>query len=288
MVYRPPVIQATSVASNTAVDGSIPSADTSRDRDAAIRATRAADAAVDASAGNMQQADARRSVPRARTDNLNDASGRTLTPMGEVVERPSVYNHRTNRRNVNRAIARFNPAQKRAASTFIDPQTQAQRNIRDGLNSHFENGGTLNDLGAGTKRLVAQLDGAIQKAERENDRNHVVYTSLNIQNASQPDFLNALARTSGHHQTLLGYTRANHDINKIDGNDDTVYVQIETARGMYVGGEGSTGHLLPRGIDLEYVDAGEFDVDDGQGGTTKKTIVQLREVRQNERTTART
>lgn len=288
MSYRPPVLQATNVPSNTAVDGSIPTAAATATRDAAIAATRAADATIDATAGTMQQADAQRAMPRARTDNLNDAAGRHLTDVGDTVERPSAFSHRKNRRNVNRAIAHFNPAQRRAAATFINPQSDRQRTIRDSLNRHFESNGTLDSLGDGTRRLVRQLDGAIQKAERENDRSHVVYTTLNLQGQSRADYLAALNATPGYHQNLLGYTRANHDMNKIAGDQDSIYVQIETARGMYVGNEGSTGHLLPRGLELEFVNSGEFDVDNGQGGTVRRTIVQMREVRQDERTIART
>lgn len=287
MSYRPPVLQATSVPSNTAVDGSIPTSAATATRDAAIQATRTADATVDANAGTMQQADAQRAMPRARTDNLNDAAGRHLTPTNETVERPSVYSHRTNRANVNRAAARFNPAQRTAAATFINPQTDQQRQIRNGLNSHFESGGSVNDLLPATQRLVRRLDGAIQKAERENDRSHVVYTTLNVQGTSRDDYLQALNNTPNYHQNLLGYTRANHDVNKIAGDQDAIYVQIETSRGMYVGNEGSTGHLLPRGLELEYVGSGDFNVDDGQGGTVRRTIVQMREVRQDERTAAR-
>lgn len=288
MPYRAPSLQATATTAQQSVDGSIPDTATRAQRITDIAAIRAADANIDASVGNMQHADAQRAVPRARTDNLNEQAGRHLTPNGEVVQRPSIFSHRTNRRNVNRAINTFTPAQERAVQTMVAPTTARQRSIRDTVNQHFESGGAISALGPNAQDFVRRTDGAIQKAERENDRNHTVYTKLSLPSGtSKREYLASLRAHPSARQHLMGYTRANHDLNKIEGGDDDVYVQIETSRGMYVGGNGETGHVLPRGVELEFVGAGEFDVDNGQGGTDRKTIVQVREVRQNERTVAR-
>lgn len=287
MPYDRVNIQATATTAQQAVDGNV-NGDNIAARAATLVAARAADAQIDANAASMQQADAQRSIPRARTDNLNEQAGRHLTDPGTEVPRPSIFSHRTNRRNANRAIARLNPAQAAAFSSFVSPQNARQRSIRDTVNQHFESGGTLDQLGPAGRNFVRRLDGSIQKAERENDRMHTVYTRLNVPDGtSRREFLARLRANPSHNQTLAGFTRANHDLNKIEGNDNDLYVQIETSRGMYVGGNGSSGHVLPRNLDLEFVNAGEFDVDDGQGGTTRKTLIQMREVRQNERTTAR-
>lgn len=285
--YAPVNIQATATTAQQAVDGNVDGSNIAA-RAATISAARAADAQIDANAASMQQADAQRSIPRARTDNLNDQAGRHLTPPGEVVAKPSIFSHRMNRRNANRAIARLNPAQSAALASFVAPTTPRQRAIRDDINRHFESGGTLDQLGTAGRNFVRRLDGSIQKAERENDRMHAVYTRVNVPDGtSRREFLARLRANPGHHQTLAGYTRANHDLTKIEGNDNDLYVQIETSRGMYVGGNGSSGHVLPRNLELEFVNAGDFDVDDGQGGTTRRTLIQMREVRQDERTTAR-
>lgn len=292
MSYRPPRIAATTVPDSPTVDGSIPTVADNAARASNVRQQRADDANTEATASNMQGADARREIPRARQDNFNENSGRTLTPSGETITPPSVFSHRTNRRNANQGISRFNPAQKRSISAFINPQTQRQTEIRDLVNQHFENGGKVSDLSPAAQRYVRQLDGGIQKVERENDRNHVVFTTVNLPDGVTKDkFLDSMRSSSRYHQHLLGYTRANHDINKVnpnapDAQDDSIYVQIETSRGMYVGNQGSSGHMLPRGLELEPVNVGEFDVQDSNGNTVKKTVIQMREVRQNERTRA--
>lgn len=286
-----PTLQASSApdGTNPAVVGTIPTADQRAARQNLVSVTHAQDAQIDATVGNMQQADAQRAFPRARTDSLNPDSGRQLTPVGETVEAPSVYSHRMNRRNANRGINQFNSAQARSMSAFIDPQTDEDRQIRDDLNSFLESGGDINNLGRNTRAYMNRIDQGIQKVERHNDRNHVVYTSLSLENdnVTPGEFMSRMRGNPDARQTLLGYTRANHNPNALNADDNTALVQIETARGMYVGGEGSTGHLLPRGLELEFVSAGEFDIDDGQGGSTRRNVIQMREVRQNERTTAR-
>lgn len=289
--YRTPNIQATNVPSAPSVVGNIPTAADRAARATAIADMRAEDASIEANAGNMQQADAQREIPRARTDNLNPASGRHLTDSGDTITPPSIFSHRTNRANANRGISRFNPAQQRAVSSFLNPQTPRQEEIRDLVNSHFEGGGKLSDLPANVQRYVRQLDGAIQKVERENDRSHVVYAALDLPDGvSKDEFLNVTRTASRHHQNLLGYTPANHDFNRVvdPNDDDKVYVQIETNRGMYVGGNGGSGHLLPRGLELQTVNVGEFDVEEGNGNTVRRPVIQLREVPGNERTVANT
>lgn len=287
MPYNPPRIQSTAVPNAPNVEGDIPTTRESAERAAAVSSARSENAEVEAEALTMQQADARRTIPRARTDNFNPESGRRLTAGGETVSTPSIYSHRQNRRNSNVAIAKMNPAQRRVASDFIAPSNSSQQEIRDSLNTHFESGGSVNDLPDRSRRYTRQLDSAIQKAERENDRSHVVYTPLTLsEDTDRQEFLDSVSGSSRWSQNLMGYTRANHDPNKVASDDNQVLVEVETNRGMYVGGEGSSGHILPRGMELRPVNVGDFDVDDGQGGTTRRTVVQMKEVPRDERTVA--
>lgn len=289
--YRTPdvLVQATVDPSATAVDGQVVTPAVAVDRQRQIDLERTVDAYTDATAGSMQMADANRSIPRARTDNLNPLSGRHLTEAGETITPPTMHNHRMNRRNANRGIDTFTQAQGEALAAFLNPANERQQTIRDGLNSYFEQGNHIDDMGPASQRMVRRLDTAIQKVERLNDRTHVVYTSVNIPGgrAGRQRFIAAANGGNTTPQTLLGYTLTNHDINKVAGDDDTVVVEIETARGMYTGGDGSSTHLLPRGVTLEVIGARSFDVEDENGNTTSRTVVQMREKRNDERTVAR-
>lgn len=294
--YGSPVLQATATPSgdNQAVDANLQGATDFADRADTISGFRDHDTDIDATVGNMQHSDAQRIFPRARTDNINPESGRGLTPAGETVQRPSIFSHRRNRRNSNAGISKFNTAQDRTVKAFLNPQNADESAVRNELNTLLESGVSPDDLTPGTRRYMRWMDSAIQKVERENDRTHVVYASLNLGDdvpVGWKSYAAAMKRSAknGGTQTLLGYTRANHDPNAIpDDGGDNVLFQIETNRGMYVGGNGNSGHVLPRGVELEYVSHGEFDVDDGQGGTARRRIVQMREVPQDERTVART
>lgn len=290
MTYRTVNITSAATPAVPQAEGSIPTASEAATRSLNIAEQLRHDQEVDSDVSNMQHADARRMMPRGRTDNLNEDSGRRLTAPGETITPPSIFSHRRNRRNANVAINRFTPAQRRVASGFIRPSNASEQEIRDSLNSHFENGGTASELPTNSRRFVGQMDAAIQKAEKQNDRMHVVYMPLRIaEGTSRQEFLDTTRSNSRYTQNLMGYTQANHDINKVmDPNapDNEVYVQLETSRGMYVGGNGASGHLLPRGVGMRPVNVEDFEVDDGNGGTKTVTVVQAREVRPNERTVA--
>lgn len=291
MTYRTVNITSAATPAVPLTEGAIPTASEAATRMRNISQQLLHDQNVDSEVSNMQHADARRMVPRGRTDNLNEDSGRRLTAPGETITQPSIFSHRRNRRNANAAIQHFTPAQRRVASAFIRPSNDNEQEIRDSLNSHFENGGTINDLPPNSRRFVGQMDAAIQKAEKQNDRMHVVYMPLKIEEGtSRQEFLDTTRTNSRYTQHLMGYTQANHDINKVmDPNapeEGEVYVQLETSRGMYVGGNGASGHLLPRGVGIRPVNVEDFEVDDGNGGTKTVTVIQAREVRPDERTVA--
>lgn len=238
------------------------------------------DQQITAEAVSVTQADAYRTMPRAATDNVDETIGNHLAAAGETIQSPSIYSHRMNRRNSNRGLNKFTRAENRDFQTFLNPQTDDERAMRQFAEDFAATGESPETLSRRKRAYVRRIDRAIQKAESENDRMHVVNMPLRLNpGVDREEFINALRENPGTTQTFNGYSRGNQDINKVTTDDDNeIIVQLETARGMYLGARGESSHLLPRGIRASFVDVREAPIRRADGSTYTRTIVQLREL----------
>lgn len=128
------------------------------------------------------------------------------------------------------------------------------------LSDTFGAGGQLDDI---DRVRVQRVDRAIRRYEETNDRGHLVYSGLTL----DEDQLGEDQRSGrglqewlegwtapGDRFTFDQFTDADHVPHKVGAAP--VLLEIETSRGIYLGGAtvaGATGHLLPRGIQLEVV-----------------------------------
>lgn len=129
---------------------------------------------------------------------------------------------------------------------------------------------TLSDTFAANNQLddndrirVQRIDRAIRRYEENNDRGHLVYSGLTLDDdqlgedqrdgPGLQEWLEIWA-TPGDRFTFDQFTDADHVPHKVTAAP--VLLEIETSRGIYLGGStttGNTSHLLPRGIQVEVV-----------------------------------
>lgn len=116
------------------------------------------------------------------------------------------------------------------------------------------------------RKLVQRVDRLIQAYERDSDRGHVVYVVARLPFSGPVDSPDKVpvtllpgARlsfdqfTMGYH-TLEEATRHAHASAQADHEHTPIVLEVETARGMYLGRSDSvpdTAHLLPRGLALQ-------------------------------------
>lgn len=155
-----------------------------------------------------------------------------------------------------RARSSWTDAQHRAVSQAVGSEDDSLwRELNDELSEHT---GDRTQLSERSRVVAGQLDWAIQKYEQFNDRNHVVYCTVEM-----PGYVNR-TNIDGHirNQYRDGdvvdfdrYTLAAHTMHEVERGDDSraVVFEIMTRRGAYLGQSRSvdnTAHLLPRGMHL--------------------------------------
>lgn len=138
-----------------------------------------------------------------------------------------------------------------------DPDESQWRALNDELS---EVTGDRTQLSERHRKVAGEMDWAIQKYERGNERNHVVYTRVDL-----PGFVNE-TNVAGYvrNQHAAGdivdfdrYTLGAHTMHEVEGDAGrSVVYEILTRRGAYIGQSrdvDNTAHLLPRGLRLEVV-----------------------------------
>lgn len=226
------------------------------------------------------QRDAGRSSPRETNADLrHERMERTLPAAGET-RRPVSSRQRKARSIAKRA------AQQKLSKTQHEAMQQVLtdngwRATGDALS---EVAGDAQMLQPEQLRQVQRIDRAIQAYERGNDRGHVVYA-----NVEMPWYINS-SNVVGYVENNLPagrevafdrYTAGAHCMHELEPDpkaaDRTVVMEIQTRRGMYLGGSDSvdrTGHLLPRGLHLQLVGSHVATYQRPDGSTAERLVVQ--------------
>lgn len=156
------------------------------------------------------------------------------------------------------AQSQFTSNQYRVITNAVsDPDDGQWRALNDELSSVT---GDRTQLNEHHRRMAGEMDWAIQKYERLNERNHVVYTRVEL-----PGFVNE-TNIAGYvrNQHAAGdivdfdrYTLGAHTVHEVEGDARrSVVYEILTRRGAYLGQSrdiDNTAHLLPRGLRMEVV-----------------------------------
>lgn len=240
----------------------------------------------------LQEADARREVPRLRDDNVRPRKLRKL--QGADQERQMLSsNMKKDYSKAKRTWEQSLPKTRRRALDNTMRDTAALEGLNRALRGTH---GTKSDLPSGVRRRAEAVDRAIQDYERTNERQHIVYATLRAPKDHPLSRSAVLARlgdmgadANSEPLTFDGYVPATHSLGNVSNEKDVV-LEMRTKSGAYLGGSDTTAnadHVINRGRSFRVV--GTHDVSyvkpDGSRGT--RTVVQVDDVTDDGRTSAR-
>lgn len=234
------------------------------------------------------QRDSGRSSPRETNADLrHERMERKLPPAG-VVRQPI-----SSRQRKARSIA------KRTAQAKL---SRTQYGAMQGLltdDGWQATGDALSDVAGDAQLLdpdqlrnVQRIDRAIQAFERGNDRGHVVYA-----NVEMPWYINSSNVVgyveknlpAGREVAFDRYTAGAHCMHEVEPDPEranrTVVMEIQTRRGMYLGGSDSvdrTGHLLPRGMRMRIAGSHTATYQRPDGSTAQRVVLQMTDTPETE------
>lgn len=237
----------------------------------------------------MQEADARREVPRLRDDAVRPRKLRKLPEPGQE-RRMLSSNMKKDYSQTKRSWETGLPKTRRRA---LDSTMRDSASL-EGLNRALRGThGTKSELPSAVRRRAEAVDRAIQDYERSNERQHIVYTTLrapkdhgNSRNAVLRRLNEMGANEESQPLTFDGYVPATHSLGNID-NDKDVVLEVRTKSGAYLGTSDTTpnaDHIVNRGRSFRVVGTQEasFTRPDGSQGT--RTVVQVDDVTDDGRT----
>lgn len=239
----------------------------------------------------LSEADARREVPRLRDDNINSRKDKKLKGPAATRNMLSSRQKKEYSRTKNAWVKKI-PNNRRIAVNQI---TNSPENLEQLNRALRDVHGTRSELPDGIHRHASNLDRAIQAYERTNDRQHIVYSTLRAPKEhgnSRVALRKWLESNSGDERgdlTFDGYIPSTHSMGNINQEKDIV-MEIRTRSGAYLGESDSTpnaDHLMGRGRTLRPMAVNDVEYIDANGNTKTRTIVQMEDVTNDGRTTAR-
>lgn len=259
--------------------GAVVSGDDAAGRDRAHHLARLRDARIESARGLTRATrDRDRTYPRP-AGTLNPRKiARPPSPEAEV-RSPGRYQSRVRHAALVAAQTRMRNTEYRALGAVLNDQ-QRWNEINTMLTETHASGQTL---GERDRVQVQRIDRAIRRYEEVNDREHVVYAGLEVEldaSENMTDFLDDWTHP-GERFTFDQFTAAAHDAAAINTESHNIaLLEIVTTRGMYLGDArsgGNSGHLLPRGLEVEVEHVRTATVVSADGMRTSRTVIRLRE-----------
>lgn len=242
----------------------------------------------------LREADARREVPRRRTDSANPREARPLPSPGTLRKPAS-----------SRKRKKLNVAKRSWEATMPKNQyrtmhkTVADTARLEATNRALQDAvGMRSDLSPAVARHVSEIDRAIQAHEAKNTGEHIIYAKLNAPK-KHGNSRNALwRRMEARHRDedsgplqFDGYIQGSHSIDQIKDDGEAV-MEIKTRSGAYLGSTDNPNnpnadHLMPRGASLRVVNTEVVDYQKPDGSIGKRRVIQMEDITDSGRTTAR-
>lgn len=225
---------------------------------------------------SRRQKDANRILPRDGTKEVHPRKRRDFQHPDDL-RLPMSRRQRSERANHLRATQqRWTSAQARDIRALAGGE-ELWHNVNDQLSAHT---GDIDALSTRDKARVRRLDRAIRQYEETNDRNHVLYTALELPAGLRPSDIK-----EGESLTFDRFTMTRHNIHEVPGADfdSTPVVEISTSRGMYLATRGpDTPHLLPRGMKYRVGQTYQAMWRDADGNEGMRPVIRLHAVQEEE------
>lgn len=240
----------------------------------------------------LQEADARREVPRLRDDEVRQRKLRKLPRENHT--RPMLSSNMKKEYSKTKRQWEVNlpKTQRRALDNTMRIPDSLEGINRANRGVH----GTMSDLPPSLRRRVGNVDHAIQGYERVNQREHIVYTALRApvdHGNSRNALLRKLREMSDNQQaqslTFDGYIPATHSLGNI-ANEKDVVLEMRTKSGAYLGTSDTTpnaDHVVNRGRSFRVVDVQDVSYVKPDGSVGTRTVVQVDDVTEDGRTSAK-
>lgn len=238
------------------------------------------DAVIEATRGRTRATkDRDRAYPREAGDDPNPRKSRGF-PSGPMRTAPSDYLCRNLRSTYVAAQGRFRKTEYRALANLVSGSPDHWLTLNRRLADTYGSGLRLSEK---DRVEVQRIDRTIRRYEEHNDRRHLVYTGL-VLDEDQTDgvdvgeWMQKFAQP-GDRFTFDQFTDADHSPHHVD--EHPVLLEIQTRRGMYLGERqagGNTSHLLPRGLHLEVVAVTTTRIRHPDGSWVDRPTLQLTEV----------
>lgn len=258
----------------------------------ADRMLNATDAAALDDTQTMQEADARREVPRMRTDSANPRKGRSLPNANET---RGMLSSRMKKENAKTKGAWQSslPGTRRQAISRVASDPQRLEDTNRVLRATH---GTVSEAPPAIEKAIRRQDRAIQDYERINEREHVVYAVMkppkdhgNSRNAVERR-LNAMAEDKNSAPLAFdGYIPSSHSLGNLNPGPNDIVMEIRTRSGAYLGSSDTlpdADHIVGRGRSMRVSDVQDVEYIKPDGSTGRHRLVQLDDVTDDGRTTA--
>lgn len=222
-----------------------------------------------------RQKDANRVFPREGTKRVNPRKRREFLHRDEVRLPVS----RRQRRERSKVLLATQQRMTRAQARDLR-EIAAGGRLWHRLNDQLsDNTGDIDAFSDRDRARVRRLDRAIRQYEEVNDRNHVVYSALDL-----PEGFTASDLKAGDTLGFDRFTVARHNIHEVPGDSSsTCVVEISTPRGMYlaVPGDRHTAHMLPRGMRFTVGETYDAHWRDANGNEGVRSVVRLHVVEED-------
>lgn len=236
---------------------------------------------------SQREADARREIPETITQNQNARKDRSL-PGGDAERRMLSSRMQKDLNKSKRAWVDGLPETRKRSVN----RTVGNRSSMEGLNSALNEAvGMRSELRPSIRRRVSELDRSIADFEANNEREHIVYSTLaapHNSGSSRKALREALAEMSvrkddepGQKSLAFdGYIPATHSMgNLADGPD--IVMEIRTRSGAYLGSSDTTpnaDHIVGRGRLLRPRGVQEVTYVKPDGTRASRVVVQVDDV----------
>ncbi|NKS56363.1 hypothetical protein GS504_01875 [Rhodococcus hoagii] len=255
------------------------------ERDATREGLRDLDRMVDESDLHWRTKDAERALPKDRTEgNINERKVKPLPSATDVRKPLSSRQQKDRNKSKVAALTKMPRTQQEALVDHYASGVDGARRMNDLNDRLYVAVGDKTELSEADRKTVERLDRAIEAAERNNDRGHVVYMHAEFPKSVNQGNLEGFLDNHFSPGTAVDFDRYSFGTQNIHelghnqhGKVDVVY-EVQTARGMYLGGSDSSNsahHALPRGMNLETVGWHEATYTDKNGNTGRRIVVQL-------------
>lgn len=242
------------------------------------------DDAVEGMSGQTRAAkDSLRAYPRDVTADIeHERKRRKLPEEGQVRKRISARQRDERSAMKNRSSGSMSKREYDALSDLVDVETSTTwMDLNDRLSEVV---GDRQHLSEKDQQVVGRIDRTIQRFEKDNDRGHVVYVNMRTPGFINHSNLTGFAANQFKPGATVEFDRYSmgahtmHEVEPMEDADRTLVFEIQTRRGMYMGGSrrvDDTSHLVPRGPRWEVVDSHTATYERPDGSTGERVVVQL-------------